>query len=78
MKLILMILFLVEIESSTQSFTDGLWHGFCMYIDAAMVNVTVDRNNKASLHALAIQSTSDYFIGKLSIIISSQVKCRPS
>lgn len=53
----------VDIESSTQQFTDGLWHSFDMYIDSSKVNVTVDRNSKVSLRSMSITSGSDYFIG---------------
>jgi len=53
----------IDVESPTQTFTDGLWHSFILYIDNTMVNVTVDRNSKVSKRTMEIKSGSDYFIG---------------
>ncbi|WAR06589.1 NRX4-like protein [Mya arenaria] len=53
----------IDIESPTQSFTDGLWHTFEIYIDTEKVNVTVDRNVKVSTRTMNIIPGTDFFIG---------------
>jgi len=65
----------VDVESPTQSFTDGLWHSFSLYMDSTKVNVTVDRNVKVSERTMAFQPGTEYSLGKSHLnLTASKIK----
>lgn len=61
--------FIVDVESPTQAFTDGLWHSFSLYMDATKVNVTVDRNVKVSERTMTFQPGTEYFLGMFNELV---------
>jgi len=52
-----------DMISSTDRFTDGLWHTFYLFVDRTQINCTVDRNAKVSRRTVDISPESEYYIG---------------